>query len=119
MFFSVASKNIEVEDIDSDKRNYIKKYTWDEAADDKWQGTPPKIEMTIDEKYAFILSVFIQVNTKTSKIRQREMNQLFFDELRDYDVIDSAIQGLEDCIVDTNLIFEEEEEKQELEKSDE
>ncbi|XRA97769.1 WD repeat-containing protein 35 [Pycnococcus provasolii] len=115
----LASKNIEVEDIDSDKRNYIKKYTWDEAADDKWQGTPPKIEMTIDEKYAFILSVFIQVNTKTSKIRQREMNQLFFDELRDYDVIDSAIQGLEDCIVDTNLIFEEEEEKQELEKLDE
>jgi|AntAceMinimDraft_5_1070358.scaffolds.fasta_scaffold296582_1 hypothetical protein len=36
----------EVEDGDTDKNTYIKKFTWDEPDAVLWKGLPPRIEVT-------------------------------------------------------------------------
>ena len=42
------------------------KYGWTEPIDvKKWKGTPPKINVTIDERYGFILQAMIIINKRT------------------------------------------------------
>lgn len=86
----------EVEDGDSDKNTNIKKFTWDEKDEALWQGRPPRIEVTMDARYHFLLKAFLQISTKKSKVSQAEAKLIFFRRLRDAGVLSGIVAGLED-----------------------
>ena len=75
-FLQVA--NPEMEDGEADARTNLKKFTWDETDEIRWKGCPPKIEMIVDMKNGFLLSVFIQIATRRSKCTQSDAKRQFF-----------------------------------------
>jgi len=88
----LKSRQIEVQDTDNDPRVYMKKYAWDEEPDSRWEGLPPTIEMTLDERYCFLLHIYIQVNKRKSKLSVEDAQRLLFEDLHQYSVFsnDSA-----------------------------
>mmetsp|Transcript_24580 Transcript_24580/g.80306 ORF Transcript_24580/g.80306 Transcript_24580/m.80306 type:complete len:1147 (-) Transcript_24580:43-3483(-) len=109
------TKSVEVENIDSDKTSEIKKFSWDETDTELWQGSPPKIEVQVDTKYAFLLSAFIQVATKKCKSTQEDVKRNFFNSLRTHHVITQIIPGIEDGVEIADV--DEEEEEEDLEEA--
>ena len=92
----LQDKEVEVEDSHADKLTFLKKYSWDETDKVRWQGEPPRIEVLVDTRYHFLLKAFIQVSTNMSKVRQDDVRELFFGELRDRGVIvGEHLQGIE------------------------
>ena len=92
----LQEKEVEVEDSHADKLTFLKKYSWDETDKVRWQGEPPRIEVLVDTRYHFLLKAFIQVSTNMSKVRQDDVRELFFGELRDKGVIEGdQLQGIE------------------------
>ncbi|KAK3284149.1 hypothetical protein CYMTET_8192 [Cymbomonas tetramitiformis] len=85
----LETKKVEVEDsqlqssyqsdstIES-RRNlmYTKKVVWDEVDSIRWRGRPPRIEILVDEEYHHLLSVYIAVNTRQSRITVPEVPHL-------------------------------------------
>jgi len=88
----------EVEDGDTDKNTYIKKFTWDEPDAVLWKGLPPRIEVTVDARYHYLLKAFLQISTKKSKISQREAKLIFFRRMRDEGILTGVVPGLEDAV---------------------
>lgn len=92
-FLHVA--NPEMEDGEADARTNLKKFTWDETDEIRWKGCPPKIEMIVDMKNGFLLSVFIQIATRRSKCTQSDAKRHFFARLRELGLISGPVPGLE------------------------
>ena len=92
-FLHVA--NPEMEDGEADARTNLKKFTWDETDEIRWKGCPPKIEMIVDMKNGFLLSVFIQIATRRSKCTQSDAKRQFFARLRELGLISGPVPGLE------------------------
>ena len=66
------------------RKNFFKKYQWEEEEDQgKWKGVPPKFELKADERYGFILQLFIQVNMRKSKLSCAEAKHIILCELKD------------------------------------
>jgi len=86
----------EVEDGDTDKNTYIKKFTWDEPDHVLWKGLPPRIEVTMDARYHYLLKAFLQISTKKSKMTQREAKVIFFRRMREVGVLNGVVPGLEE-----------------------
>jgi len=91
----MEDKNPEVEDSDADKSTLLKKFAWDESDRELWKGHPPRIEVYVDMKYAFLLSAFIQVATKKSESTHDDVRVNFFSMLREQGVIDGYMPGIE------------------------
>lgn len=86
----------EVEDGDTDKNTYIKKFTWDEPNSTLWKGLPPRIEVTVDARYHYLLKAFLQISTKKSKVTQKQAKAIFFQRMRDEGILTRVVPGLED-----------------------
>lgn len=86
----------EVEDGDTDKNTYIKKFTWDERDPTLWKGLPPRIEVTVDARYHYLLKAFLQISTKKSRVTQKQAKAIFFRRMRDEGILTRVVPGLED-----------------------
>lgn len=86
----------EVEDGDTDKNTHIKKFTWDEPNSALWKGLPPRIEVTVDARYHYLLKAFLQISTKKSKVTQKQAKEIFFRRMRDEGILTRVVPGLED-----------------------
>ena len=87
----MATKNVTTEDINMDPKNFFKKYQWEEEEDkDRWKGVPPKFELKADERYGFILQLFIQVNMRKSKLSCAEAKYIILGELKDAGAIEEV-----------------------------
>jgi hypothetical protein len=62
----IATRNVESTAFKEENNRRVVKYGWTEPIDvKKWKGTPPKINVTIDERYGFILQAMIIINKRT------------------------------------------------------
>ena len=57
----LSSKIVEATDASSDATTALRKYQWKEWDKNKWRGAPPKIEILVDERYNFLLSITFTV----------------------------------------------------------
>lgn len=62
-------KNLEDEEIESDKSTALKKIKWTETNARMWGGCLPVVEVEIDEKYCFLLKVHIQYEEERESAR--------------------------------------------------
>jgi hypothetical protein len=70
------------EDVSSDENTDQSKIVWVETDKSKWNGYPPKIEVIFDERYGYILSVFLQIICpKTVRVDKNEMKRIFFHHM--------------------------------------
>jgi len=88
-------KNIDEEEMESDRTTATKKVAWTETNSRMWGGTTPRIEIMIDEKYGFLLKVFIQYEKKKGNLREAAIRQVFYDSLRNENVLLSEVQEIE------------------------
>ena len=88
-------KNIEDEEMESDRTTATKKLAWTETNNRMWGGTTPRIEIMIDEKYGFLLKVFIQYEKKKGNLREAAIRQVFYDSLRNENVLLSEVQEID------------------------
>ena len=105
--------NPEVEDGDKDKNTYIRKFTWDEPDSVLWKGQPPRIEVTVDARYHYLLKAFLQISTKRSKCTESDAKRIFFQRMRGEGILAAGlVHGLEDAQVDASINELKEAEKQ-------
>ena len=65
----IATRNVESTAFKEEKNRRVVKYGWTEPIDvEKWKGSPPKIDVTIDERYGFVLQAMIIINKRTCKL---------------------------------------------------
>lgn len=64
----VASRKIDSTAFTEDKGARVVKYGWTEPSDKKWRGSPPKLEIVVDERYGFVLQASVVVNKRTCKL---------------------------------------------------
>jgi len=74
-FLKTRAINVTDQTIDADSCR--KKLTWDEEDADMWSGDVPTIEIFYDETHAFLLSVYFQIDTKKSSLREKGLLQVF------------------------------------------
>ena len=97
LLYFLADKEVPMEDINGDKGTMLKKHAWSESDNIRWCGEPPKIEVLVDHRFNFLLEAYIVISTKKSKVREKDILDIFFGELREYGVItkDAKIKGIE------------------------
>lgn len=88
-------KNITEEELESDKISATKKIAWIETNSKMWAGTCPRIEILVDEKYGFLLKVFIKYEKKQGNLREAAIRQVFYDSLRNEDVMLADVTEIE------------------------
>eukprot|EP00854_Cymbomonas_tetramitiformis_P004599 gene4599-5632_t len=66
-----------------DARSAIKTYMWAELDPKAWGGLPPRFELTVDERYHFIL----QVNKRRCKCTAGEAYLRIYEEMEESDVM--------------------------------
>jgi len=77
----VASRNMESIACKEEKAERVTKYGWIEPVNViKWQGSSPKIEVTCDERYGYILSSVILINKRTCKLTADECWHIFWHD---------------------------------------
>ena len=77
----VASRNMESIACKEEKAERVTKYGWIEPVNViKWQGSSPKIEVTCDERYGYILSSVILINKRTCKLTADECWRIFWHD---------------------------------------
>ena len=74
-FLKTRAINVTDQTIDADSCR--KKLTWDEEDVDMWGGDTPTIEIFYDETHAFLLSVYFQIDTKKTILREKGLMQVF------------------------------------------
>jgi len=84
-------KNVEDEEIECDKTTAIKKIKWTETNSRMWGGACPVVEVTIDEKYAFLLKAYIQYEKKKGNLREKSIKEVFYDSLRSQRVLRAEV----------------------------
>ena len=55
----------------------FKKVLWKEDDTEKWLGAVPKIELTYDDRYMFVLAVTLMVDTKKSNATEEDLLNIF------------------------------------------
>lgn len=90
-------KNVPMEDVNADRGSLLKKHSWTETDTVVWRGEPPKVEVLMDHRYNFLLEVYIVISTKKSKVREADIIDIFFGELREYGALSrqTKISGIE------------------------
>ena len=89
-------KNVEDEAIECDKTTAIKTIRWTETNSSMWGGCTPVVEVTVDEKYGFLLKAFIQYEKKKGNLREKSIKEVFFDNLRNDRVLKAEVIEMED-----------------------
>ena len=60
-----------------------KKVTWAEDDTKRWMRCPPVIELVYDDKFGFLLSAYFQIDSKKTKMREKELMAIFNDILKE------------------------------------
>eukprot|EP00217_Crustomastix_stigmatica_P003168 CAMPEP_0183819664 /NCGR_PEP_ID=MMETSP0803_2-20130417/64255_1 /TAXON_ID=195967 /ORGANISM="Crustomastix stigmata, Strain CCMP3273" /LENGTH=906 /DNA_ID=CAMNT_0026064553 /DNA_START=199 /DNA_END=2916 /DNA_ORIENTATION=- len=68
----LQTKPISATDVEEEERTLLKKYSWDESGE-KWEGQPPKVELTIDERYHFMLQAFFILNKRRCRLNAEQV----------------------------------------------
>ncbi len=74
-FMKTRTVNVTDETIDDDMTQ--KKISWDEEDAELWGGDTPTVEIFYDDTHAFLLSVYFQIDTKKTVLREKGMMQVF------------------------------------------
>lgn len=73
----LSDKNIEVTESMEEPHVSIKKVTWHERDKALWAGgAPPKIELTLDTQYGFLLSVVFHLDKKKSELNEEGLMRI-------------------------------------------
>ena len=79
----VSTRSVNVTDTIVDASSRRRKLTWDEDADELWGGASPTIEIFYDCTYGFLLSVYFQIDTKKTNLREKGLMRVFMKLLGD------------------------------------
>jgi len=78
----VVTRDVESVSQKEESSQRIVKYGWTEPEDvDKWRGSPPKIDITVDERYGYVLQAMILVNKRTCKLSGEEGWKIFWRDV--------------------------------------
>ena len=84
----LATKPLAEEEVDQHLQGRVKKVSWNEPASPAWQSRSPKIEISYDESYGFLLNVYIQVDKSgRGPLQESALKDAFFDDLRQHKVL--------------------------------
>ena len=89
----LKGKPITSEEITQDEKSLIKKYQWDEEDPKRWNGEPPRFEMKVDERFGFILQIFITIVMRKSKLNCSTALEMILQELQDAGVIQAGVSA--------------------------
>jgi len=87
----LSTKIIESTDSVADARSSIKKVLWKEDDAEKWLGAVPKIELTYDDRYMFVLAVTLMVDTKKSNATEEDLLNIFLQDLVMAEALDKSV----------------------------
>jgi len=93
----LKTKAVNVTDSSVQTSSETKKLAWEETDSKLWMKCPPSIELQIDNKYGFLLSVYFQIDSKLTKMREVEMMEIFNSEMKKaevYGAYDEKVDGL-------------------------
>ena len=79
----IGTRSVNVTDTIIDPSSRRRKLTWDEDSDELWGGDSPTIEIYYDCTYGFLLSVYFQIDTKKSTLREKGLMRVFMKLLQD------------------------------------
>lgn len=88
----LSTKPIAEEDVNLDRKFRIRKVSWVEINEDKWNACPPRIELQYDEMNNYLLTAFFQISKNNKKVKEDSIKQIFNDELKDYNVFLEEIE---------------------------
>lgn len=78
----ILTRDVESVSQKEESSRRIVKYGWSEPEDvDKWRGSPPKIDITVDERYGYVLQAMIIVNKRTCKLSGEEAWRIFWRDV--------------------------------------
>jgi hypothetical protein len=84
IFLKTRAINVTDQTIDADSCR--KKLTWDEEDSTLWGGDTPTIEIFYDETHAFLLSIYFQIDTKKTALREKGLLQTFTKIFGEYGI---------------------------------
>lgn len=82
----LGTRAIKVSETVSEGGIKLKKQMWSEEDDELWQGSAPDIEVFFDATNGFLLSVYFQIDTKKTPLREKALMALFDALLKKYGV---------------------------------
>ena len=89
----LKGKPITSEEITQDEKSLIKKYQWDEEDPKRWNGEPPRFELKVDERFGFILQIFITIVMRKSKLNCNAALEMILQELQDAGVVQAGVSA--------------------------
>lgn len=89
LYVFLETKEVGEEEVGFEQSLKIRKVSWTEKRNSKrWQNFSPKLEIVFDEKFGFLLSVYVQVEKEDhKKISEEELKKLFIEELQEANVL--------------------------------
>jgi len=85
----LADKPIDITDSMEEPAMAIKKVAWQERDRALWAGgAPPKLELTYDVQYGFLLSVLFQLDKKKSELDEDGLMRIFTATLAEHGVLE-------------------------------
>lgn len=88
----LSLKTIGEEDVDLDPKSQVRKVSWDETDEVKWNGYPPHLEVSYDQMNHFLLTVFFQVNKNNTKVKEDLLKEIFLRDLEENHVFYKKIE---------------------------
>mmetsp|Transcript_10807 Transcript_10807/g.26463 ORF Transcript_10807/g.26463 Transcript_10807/m.26463 type:complete len:893 (+) Transcript_10807:104-2782(+) len=84
----LTDKNIEVTESMEEPHVSIKKVTWQERDKALWAGgAPPKIELSLDTQYGFLLSVVFHLDKKKSELNEEGLMRILTAILAEHGIL--------------------------------
>jgi len=78
----ILTRDVESVSQKEESSRRVVKYGWSEPEDvDKWRGSPPKMDITVDERYGYVLQAMIIVNKRTCKLSGEEAWRIFWRDV--------------------------------------
>ena len=85
----LSDKHIDITDSMEEHSIAIKKVAWQERDKALWAGgAPPKIELTYDVHYGFLLTVMFQLDKKRSELDEDGLMRIFTATLAEHGVLE-------------------------------
>ena len=81
-------KPLEVSDAGISAENNRKSAIWEEEDEERWEGSPPRIEIAYDAKNGFLLTAQFSIDRKESDKTELELQAIFIDMLIEAGVVD-------------------------------
>ncbi|PRP78265.1 hypothetical protein PROFUN_13875 [Planoprotostelium fungivorum] len=84
----LSTKMLQEEEVGVEDKMVIKKVSWSEEDENKWNGGTPMIELSFDEKHCYLLGFFIQVDKVNKNVNEGTIKEKMWKELTDAGVVD-------------------------------